>query len=87
MICDVPDKARLILGCVSGLGRTVRTIVVMEALDSGLVTRGQECGIEILSLEDFEVRGMKTTLSYSHYFIILQHLLCLLSTENWMSLL
>lgn len=30
-------------------------IVLMEAFDSDLVTRGQECGIEILSLKEFEV--------------------------------
>lgn len=56
MICDVPEKARLILDCVGGKGRTVKTIVLMEAFDSDLVTRGQESGIEILSLKDFEVR-------------------------------
>uniref|UniRef100_A0A7N6AAM8 Long-chain-fatty-acid--CoA ligase n=1 Tax=Anabas testudineus TaxID=64144 RepID=A0A7N6AAM8_ANATE len=48
VICDVPEKAWLILGCVSGLGRTVKTIVLMEAFGNDLVTRGQECGIEIL---------------------------------------
>uniref|UniRef100_A0A4W6C0Y7 Long-chain-fatty-acid--CoA ligase n=1 Tax=Lates calcarifer TaxID=8187 RepID=A0A4W6C0Y7_LATCA len=54
VICDVPEKARLILDCVGGKGRTVKTIVLMEAFDSDLVTRGQESGIEILSLKDFE---------------------------------
>uniref|UniRef100_A0A7N6FHW8 Arachidonate--CoA ligase n=1 Tax=Anabas testudineus TaxID=64144 RepID=A0A7N6FHW8_ANATE len=57
VICDVPEKAWLILGCVSGLGRTVKTIVLMEAFGNDLVTRGQECGIEILSLKDFEALG------------------------------
>uniref|UniRef100_A0A7N8X919 Long-chain-fatty-acid--CoA ligase n=1 Tax=Mastacembelus armatus TaxID=205130 RepID=A0A7N8X919_9TELE len=56
VICDVPDKARMILDCVSGKGRTVKTIVLMEAFDSELVTRAKECGIEILSLTEFEVR-------------------------------
>lgn len=56
MICDVADKARLILGCVGGLGRTVTTIVLVEAFDSDLVTRGRECGVEILSLKDLEVK-------------------------------
>ncbi|XP_039662542.1 long-chain-fatty-acid--CoA ligase 1a isoform X2 [Perca fluviatilis] len=57
VICDVPQKARLILDCVSGKGRTVKTIVVMEPFDSELVTRGQECGIDILSLKEFEAMG------------------------------
>ncbi|KAG7225832.1 hypothetical protein INR49_014353 [Caranx melampygus] len=57
VICDVPDKARMILDCVTGKDQSVRTIVLMEAFDSALVTRGQECGIEILSLKDFEDEG------------------------------
>lgn len=56
MICDVPDKARLLLDCVSGKGKTVKRIVLVEAFDADLVTRGRECGVEILSLKDFEVR-------------------------------
>uniref|UniRef100_A0A8D0AFQ4 Arachidonate--CoA ligase n=1 Tax=Sander lucioperca TaxID=283035 RepID=A0A8D0AFQ4_SANLU len=56
VICDVPQKARLILDCISGKGRTVKTIVLIEPFDSELVSRGQECGIEILSLKEFEYR-------------------------------
>lgn len=56
MICDVPEKAQLILDCVSGKGKTVKTIVLMEAFDAELVSRAQECGVEILRLEEFEVR-------------------------------
>uniref|UniRef100_A0A8D3CKB3 Long-chain-fatty-acid--CoA ligase n=1 Tax=Scophthalmus maximus TaxID=52904 RepID=A0A8D3CKB3_SCOMX len=52
VICDVAEKAQLILD--SGKGQTVKTIVLMEAFDGDLVTRGRECGIEILSLKDFE---------------------------------
>lgn len=48
----------MILDCDSEKGRTVKTIVLMEAFDSELVTRGQESGIEILSLKEFEVRLM-----------------------------
>lgn len=57
VICDVPEKARMILSCVSGKGRTVKRIVLIEAFDSELVTQGQECGIEILSLKEFEDLG------------------------------
>uniref|UniRef100_A0A8D3A5I6 Long-chain-fatty-acid--CoA ligase n=1 Tax=Scophthalmus maximus TaxID=52904 RepID=A0A8D3A5I6_SCOMX len=55
VICDVAEKAQLILD--SGKGQTVKTIVLMEAFDGDLVTRGRECGIEILSLKDFEALG------------------------------
>uniref|UniRef100_A0AAQ5Z1M4 Long-chain-fatty-acid--CoA ligase n=1 Tax=Amphiprion ocellaris TaxID=80972 RepID=A0AAQ5Z1M4_AMPOC len=52
VICDVPEKARMILDCVGEKGRTVKTIVLMEEFDSDLVTRAKESGIEILSLQD-----------------------------------
>lgn len=70
VICDVPEKVRLILDCVSGKGKTVKMIVLMEAIERDLVTRAEECGIKIISLKEFEVR--LTTFSY--YLI-----LCLLS--------
>uniref|UniRef100_A0A1A8ETN5 Long-chain-fatty-acid--CoA ligase n=1 Tax=Nothobranchius korthausae TaxID=1143690 RepID=A0A1A8ETN5_9TELE len=57
VICDVPEKARMILDCISGRGKTVKTIVLMEAVDGDLVTRGKECGVEILSLKEFEATG------------------------------
>uniref|UniRef100_A0A1A7ZHK6 Long-chain-fatty-acid--CoA ligase n=1 Tax=Nothobranchius furzeri TaxID=105023 RepID=A0A1A7ZHK6_NOTFU len=57
VICDVPEKARMILDCISGRGKTVKTIVLMEAVDRDLVTRGKECGVEILSLKEFEATG------------------------------
>uniref|UniRef100_A0A3Q1G4B8 Long-chain-fatty-acid--CoA ligase n=1 Tax=Acanthochromis polyacanthus TaxID=80966 RepID=A0A3Q1G4B8_9TELE len=56
VICDVAEKARMILDCVGEKGRTVKTIVLMQEFDSDLVTRAKESGIEILSLQDFEVR-------------------------------
>lgn len=56
IICDVAQKAEIILDCVRGKGKTVKTIVLMEAFDSELVSRGQDCGVEIISLADFEVR-------------------------------
>ncbi|XP_029287225.1 long-chain-fatty-acid--CoA ligase 1a isoform X2 [Cottoperca gobio] len=57
VICDVPEKAQMIMDCVSGRGRSVKTIVLIEPFDGELVTRGQECGIEILSLKEFEAMG------------------------------
>lgn len=46
----------MMLDCASGKGRTIKTILLMEAFDTDLVTRGKECGIDILSLKEFEVR-------------------------------
>uniref|UniRef100_A0A672ZTJ9 Long-chain-fatty-acid--CoA ligase n=1 Tax=Sphaeramia orbicularis TaxID=375764 RepID=A0A672ZTJ9_9TELE len=54
VICDVPEKARMILDCNNGKVRMVKTIVLMEAFNDDLVTRGQEAGIEIISFKDFE---------------------------------
>ncbi|XP_068607219.1 long-chain-fatty-acid--CoA ligase 1a [Brachionichthys hirsutus] len=57
VICDVPEKARMILDHVGGKGSKVKTIVLMEAFDGDLLTRGQECGIEIINLKEFEALG------------------------------
>uniref|UniRef100_A0A3Q2ZB70 Long-chain-fatty-acid--CoA ligase n=1 Tax=Kryptolebias marmoratus TaxID=37003 RepID=A0A3Q2ZB70_KRYMA len=57
VICDIPDKARMILDCITGKGKTVKTIIIMEAFDSELVTRGKESGVEIIGLKDFEAVG------------------------------
>ncbi|XP_024145518.1 long-chain-fatty-acid--CoA ligase 1a isoform X1 [Oryzias melastigma] len=57
VICDVPEKARMILDSVKGQGKTVKTIVLMEAFDSELEARGQESGVDIMSLKQFEAIG------------------------------
>ncbi|XP_046900340.1 long-chain-fatty-acid--CoA ligase 1a isoform X2 [Hypomesus transpacificus] len=57
VICDMPDKAKLILECVSGKEHTVKTVILMEAFDPDLVIQGQKSGISILSLAEFEVIG------------------------------
>uniref|UniRef100_A0A8C5FLA6 long-chain-fatty-acid--CoA ligase n=1 Tax=Gadus morhua TaxID=8049 RepID=A0A8C5FLA6_GADMO len=56
VFCDVPDKVRLILGCVAEKQHSVKTLVVMEPVDSELVAQGLTCGIQILSLAHIEVR-------------------------------
>uniref|UniRef100_A0A4W5NS85 Arachidonate--CoA ligase n=1 Tax=Hucho hucho TaxID=62062 RepID=A0A4W5NS85_9TELE len=58
VICDLAHKARLILDCVSGKEHTLKTIVLMEAFDEELVARGQQSGIEILSLKDFALKSL-----------------------------
>ncbi|KPP59224.1 Long-chain-fatty-acid--CoA ligase 1-like, partial [Scleropages formosus] len=54
VLCDVAEKARLILDCVATKEHTVRTLVLMEPFDAELVARGRKCGIEILSLKELE---------------------------------
>uniref|UniRef100_A0A674CGP0 Long-chain-fatty-acid--CoA ligase n=1 Tax=Salmo trutta TaxID=8032 RepID=A0A674CGP0_SALTR len=63
ILCDVPEKARLVLECVSGREHSVRTIILMEPFDDELVAKGKDCGIDILSLSQVEVRG--ETLTYN----------------------
>lgn len=55
VICDVPEKAWMVLDCVNGKGTSVKTIVIMEAFQDELVERAQECDIEIISFKEFEV--------------------------------
>ncbi|XP_061685416.1 long-chain-fatty-acid--CoA ligase 1a [Syngnathoides biaculeatus] len=57
VICDVPEKAAMILDCFAERRRSVKTIVVMETFDGELVTRGRTCGVDILSLKEFEGLG------------------------------
>ncbi|KAM9818701.1 long-chain-fatty-acid--CoA ligase 1a isoform 2-T5 [Syngnathus typhle] len=57
VICDVPEKARMILDCFNEKKQTVKTIVLMEPFDAELVARGQTFGVEVMSLKDFEDLG------------------------------
>uniref|UniRef100_A0A673IXF7 Long-chain-fatty-acid--CoA ligase n=1 Tax=Sinocyclocheilus rhinocerous TaxID=307959 RepID=A0A673IXF7_9TELE len=55
IVCDVPEKAKLLLDCVSGRQHSVKTLILMENFDTDLVSRAQQCGIDIISLRDAEV--------------------------------
>uniref|UniRef100_A0A8B9HLT6 Long-chain-fatty-acid--CoA ligase n=1 Tax=Astyanax mexicanus TaxID=7994 RepID=A0A8B9HLT6_ASTMX len=55
VICDVVEKARTILDCVSGREHSIKTIVLMEAFESELTARAQKEGIQIISLKELEV--------------------------------
>uniref|UniRef100_A0A8C7GKR1 Long-chain-fatty-acid--CoA ligase n=1 Tax=Oncorhynchus kisutch TaxID=8019 RepID=A0A8C7GKR1_ONCKI len=54
ILCDVPEKARLVLECFSGREHRVRTIILMEPFEDELVAKGKDCGIDILSLSQVE---------------------------------
>lgn len=68
ILCDVPEKARLVLECVSGREHSVRTIILMEPFDDELVAKGKDCGIDILSLSQVEVRGETLTYNWAVCF-------------------
>uniref|UniRef100_A0A671M5K9 Long-chain-fatty-acid--CoA ligase n=1 Tax=Sinocyclocheilus anshuiensis TaxID=1608454 RepID=A0A671M5K9_9TELE len=55
VVCDVPEKAKLLLDCVSGRQHTVKTLILIENFAADLVSRAQQCGIDIISLKDAEV--------------------------------
>uniref|UniRef100_A0A673KA77 Long-chain-fatty-acid--CoA ligase n=1 Tax=Sinocyclocheilus rhinocerous TaxID=307959 RepID=A0A673KA77_9TELE len=55
VVCDVPEKAKLLLDCVSGRQHTVKTLILIENFDADLVSRAQQCDIDIISLKDAEV--------------------------------
>ncbi|XP_016329449.1 long-chain-fatty-acid--CoA ligase 1-like [Sinocyclocheilus anshuiensis] len=57
VVCDVPEKAKLLLDCVSGRQHSVKTLILMENFDTDLVSRAQQCGIDIISLRDAENIG------------------------------
>ncbi|XP_049897983.1 long-chain-fatty-acid--CoA ligase 1-like isoform X2 [Epinephelus moara] len=57
IVCDVVDKANLVLNCVGDREHTVKTIVLMETPSDELVNRGKEAGIHILSLQEMEAIG------------------------------
>ncbi|XP_042275618.1 long-chain-fatty-acid--CoA ligase 1-like [Thunnus maccoyii] len=57
IVCDVADKANLVLDCVKDRKHTVKTIVLMGTPSAELVDRGQQAGIHILSLQEMEAIG------------------------------
>ncbi|KAG5848323.1 hypothetical protein ANANG_G00097270 [Anguilla anguilla] len=57
VVCDVADKAKLILDCVSGRKHSIRILILMEPFDADLVAKGKKCGIEIISMKEMEAIG------------------------------
>lgn len=55
IVCDVADKVNLVLECVRNKEHSVKTIVLMGAPSTDLVSKGQQAGIHIVSLQDMEV--------------------------------
>lgn len=54
-MCDVAEKVELVLECVKGKEHPVRTVVLMQTPSPDLVSRGQQAGIHVLSLQEMEV--------------------------------
>ncbi|XP_034078690.1 long-chain-fatty-acid--CoA ligase 1-like isoform X5 [Gymnodraco acuticeps] len=57
VLCDVAEKVELVLDCVKDRTHSVKTIVLMEAPSADLVSRGQQAGVHIISLQEMEANG------------------------------
>lgn len=57
IVCDVVNKVNLVLDCVKDKEHSVKTIVLMETPSTDLVKRGEQAGIQILSLQEMEAIG------------------------------
>uniref|UniRef100_A0A8C1G7F1 Arachidonate--CoA ligase n=1 Tax=Cyprinus carpio TaxID=7962 RepID=A0A8C1G7F1_CYPCA len=68
VICDIADKARLILDCVSGQKHSITTIVIMENFDSELIAQAKQKGIEILSLKELECSNLENKINLFFFF-------------------
>uniref|UniRef100_A0A3Q3W9J6 long-chain-fatty-acid--CoA ligase n=1 Tax=Mola mola TaxID=94237 RepID=A0A3Q3W9J6_MOLML len=55
ILCDVVDKVDLVLSCVKDKKHSVKTIVLIETPSVELISRGQQAGIHIISLQEMEV--------------------------------
>ncbi|KAK1888130.1 Long-chain-fatty-acid--CoA ligase 1 [Dissostichus eleginoides] len=56
-VCDVAEKVELVLDCVKDRTHSVKTIVLMGAPSADLVSRGQQAGVHIISLQEMEAIG------------------------------
>ncbi|XP_028331447.1 long-chain-fatty-acid--CoA ligase 5 [Gouania willdenowi] len=58
VLCDTQSRAETLLqNRENEQTKVLKTIVVMDAFDPELVTRGAECGLEVVSMEDMEALG------------------------------
>jgi len=58
VLCDKQTKAETLLqNREKGQTPVLKTIVVMDSFDEALVTRGAQCGVDVLSMEELEVRS------------------------------
>ncbi|KAJ3607519.1 hypothetical protein NHX12_024570 [Muraenolepis orangiensis] len=58
VLCDKQNKAETLLqNREKGHTPVLKTIVIMDAFDAELVTRGAECGVDVLSMADVEELG------------------------------
>ncbi|TRY98500.1 hypothetical protein DNTS_014637 [Danionella cerebrum] len=57
VVCDVPEKVRLLLECVSGRQHSVKTLILISEFDEDLQTRAKQSGIDLISLSEAESIG------------------------------
>ncbi|KAM6441238.1 long-chain-fatty-acid--CoA ligase 1 isoform 1-T3 [Liasis olivaceus] len=58
VFCDKSEKAKLLLDITESGGISVlKTIVVMDPFDRDLVACGKKCGVDVISMKEFEALG------------------------------
>ncbi|CAI5784025.1 long-chain-fatty-acid--CoA ligase 1 [Podarcis lilfordi] len=58
VFCDKPEKAKLLLDNIEkGEISVLKTIVIMDPFESDLATRGKKCGVDVISMKEFEALG------------------------------
>lgn len=56
MICDKPEKAKILLeNCEQEKTSCLKIIIIMDLFDKELKDRGTKVGVEILALQEVEV--------------------------------
>lgn len=59
VICDKPEKARLLLEHVEkGETRGLKSVVLMDPVDLELIERGRKCSVRIQTMRELEVRWL-----------------------------
>ncbi|XP_068437855.1 long-chain-fatty-acid--CoA ligase 1-like [Clinocottus analis] len=57
IVCDVVDKANLVLDCIQNRKHSVKNLVLMETPSVELLRRGGQARVNILSLQEMEAIG------------------------------
>ncbi|XP_051784397.1 long-chain-fatty-acid--CoA ligase 1a isoform X1 [Erpetoichthys calabaricus] len=57
IVCDRPEKVKLLLDCASAKDHSIKTIIVIDSFDTDLIVQGKKHGIEVLSMKEVEDLG------------------------------
>ncbi|KAG2465472.1 ACSL1 ligase, partial [Polypterus senegalus] len=54
IVCDRPEKVKLLLDCATAKDHSIKTIIVIDSFDTDLIVQGEKHGIEVLSMKEVE---------------------------------